>query len=955
MDLTRRPPQTPVPQPGTPPPLPRFTALLPAGPPPTPTPEVMRDERRAAGARGGNDGGPRAPIAPAPNDLDTRPEPRLEPRPDFRLSPDEEGDARVASDSRSDGNERAREDVRLLGDLLGEVLRAQEGPALFELVEQVRALAKRGRSGSALDAEALRRLLAALPTPEAMPLARAFSHFLALTNIAEQHHRVRRRRQRRRASPIARPSTPTGQAFARFLEAGITPDQLHRTVAGLHIDLVLTAHPTQATRRTLLEKHRRIANILRFRDRPDLLPEERQQAIDDLRREVLAIWQTDELRRTRPTPVDEAGSGLVLFEQVLWDALPEYLRALDRSLRNGTGRGLPIDAAPFRFGSWMGGDRDGNPNVTPAVTEEVCLLARWQAADLYLREVRRLHDELSMAPASPELRARVGGAPEPYRALLKEVIARLTATRRLCETQLQTLRGRPAVPTTLRSSHRTDVIDDAAPYFDPQELWSPLVLCYQSLHSTGAASIADGRLLDVLRRLAALGLSLIRLDLRQEAGVHARAMDAITQALNLGSYLAWTEEERVDFLVRELESPRPLLPRRLPDDPALTEVLGSLQVCARQPAGALGAYIISMASAPSDVLAVHLFQREAGITQPLRVVPLFETLADLDRAGAVVAKLLDVPWYRATAAGHQEVMIGYSDSTKDAGRMAAAWGLFRAQEDVVAACRSRKVRLTLFHGRGGTIGRGGGPIHLAILSQPPGSVDGGLRVTVQGEMVEASFGLHDVAVESFELYANATLEATLCPPKGPSDDHRALMDRLAALSAGAYRRVVQGNPTFLRYFQAATPEQELGRLNIGSRPARRRSGGADLGSLRAIPWIFAWTQTRLNLPAWLGVGEALTTLFEEGRIAEVQALAREWPFFRSLLDLFEMVLAKADPDIASYYDRVLVPDDLRPLGQELRGSCRNTIAAVLRAKQEDSLLDADPALRRTHELRTPYV
>jgi phosphoenolpyruvate carboxylase len=397
------------------------------------------------------------------------------------------------------------------------------------------------------------------------------------------------------------------------------------------------------------------------------------------------------------------------------------------------------------------------------------------------------------------------------------------------------------------------------------------------------------------------------------------------------------------------------LPRRLPDDPALAEVLGCLQVCARQPPGSLGAYVISMASAPSDVLAVHLFQREAGLSPPLRVVPLFETLADLDRAGGVVAQLLDVPWYRATAAGQQEVMIGYSDSTKDAGRMAAAWGLFRAQEDVVTACHGRNVKLTLFHGRGGTIGRGGGPIHLAILSQPPGSVDGGLRVTVQGEMVESSFGLHDVAVESFELYANATLEATLLPPAGPTPAHRALMDRLAALSAGAYRRVVQGNASFLRYFQAATPEQELGRLNIGSRPARRRAGVSDLGSLRAIPWIFAWTQNRLNLPAWLGVGEALTTLFEEGRTAEVQALSAEWPFFRSLLDLFEMVLAKADPDIASYYDRVLVPDDLRPLGQELRASCRRTIEAVLHAKEESVLLDADPELRRTIDLRNPYV
>jgi phosphoenolpyruvate carboxylase len=385
-------------------------------------------------------------------------------------------------------------------------------------------------------------------------------------------------------------------------------------------------------------------------------------------------------------------------------------------------------------------------------------------------------------------------------------------------------------------------------------------------------------------------------------------------------------------------------------------VLATLQVCARQPPGALGAYVISMATAPSDVLAVHLLQREAGMTPPLRVVPLFETLNDLEHAGAVMTRLLDIPWYRTQIAGHQEVMIGYSDSTKDAGRLAAAWGLFRAQEDVVGVCRARNIKLTLFHGRGGTIGRGGGPIYLAILSQPPGSVDGRLRMTVQGETVEASFGLHDISVESFELYVNATLEATLHPPGGPSPDQRALMDRLASLAAGAYRRWVQ-DPSFLRYFQVATPERELGRLNIGSRPARRRdpNAGMDLGSLRAIPWIFAWTQTRLHLPAWLGAGEALTTVFEEGNEALCQGLARDWPFFRSLLDLFEMILAKADPDIAAYYDRVLVPDALRPIGQDLRASCKRTIAAVLRAKSEPSLLAGQPDLRRSIELRNPYV
>ena len=653
--------------------------------------------------------------------------------------------------------------------------------------------------------------------------------------------------------------------------------------------------------------------------------------------------------------MDEARAGLVLFDQALWDALPAYLRELDRALLDATGKGLPLDATPMRFGSWMGGDRDGNPNVTAAVTEEVCLLSRWQAAELYLREVECLHDELSMTRASPELKARVGEGGEPYRRLLQEVLGRLRATRDRCEAGLRA-HGEMRLPRSRRRDHQSWGGPEAAPYLDPRELWGPLALCHRSLHASGAGSVADGRLLDLLRRLAALGLSLTRLDLRQEARAHARAMDAVTRALGLGGYLDWNEAERMAFLTRELESARPLLPRQLPDDPGLRELLATLEVCRRQPEGGLGAYVVSMASCPSDVLLVHLFQREAGLSQPLRVVPLFETLADLDRAGEVIAGLMAVPIYRRLIAGHQEVMIGYSDSGKDAGRLAAAWALYRAQEEVVRICRAAGVRATLFHGRGGTVGRGGGPIHLAVLSQPPGSVDGRLRVTVQGEMVEASFGRHEIAVESFELYGNATLEATLRPPAAPGPEQRLMMDRLAALAAAAYRRVVHADPAFLRYFETATPVRELSRLNIGSRPAKRQAGGLEgLSNLRAIPWIFAWTQTRLHLPAWLGAGEALTAVFEEGGEPALQALCRHWPFFHSVLDLLEMVLAKADPDIAAYYDRVLVPDDLRPLGQELRGKCRRTREAVLATKGDAGLLADQPDLARAIELRNPYV
>jgi phosphoenolpyruvate carboxylase len=869
------------------------------------------------------------------------------------------GDAAVSSNAEREvepdtsGAAALEADVELLAGLLVGVLREQEGPLLVGLLDEVMALARRARLADRTASEALRAQLAALESAQALAVSRALAHLLALANIAEQHHRVRARRIAARA-PDA--TSTTEATLAACLANGAAKGALYDTVCALRVELVLTAHPTQAMRRTLLQKHRRVAALLARRERSDLPRLEREEIHADLKREIIALWQTDELRRRKPTPIEEARAGLVLFDQVLWDAVPSYLRELSRSLVAATGRELPMHVAPLCFGSWMGGDRDGNPNVTAEVTAHVCLLARWQAAELYYREIEKLHDELSMTHGSAELleRAkRMSTSHEPYRVILREVLSRLVATRTLTERQLQITRDE--IDPHLRGSDRPGRdLPNAEPYGDPRELWEPLALCHRSLCAVGAGSVAEGRLLDVLRRVAAFGISLSRLDIRQESSVHARALDAITQALDLGSYLAWSEDERIELLVRELSSKRPLLPRKLPDSPELIEALATLQAMARQPESCRGAYVISMARSASDVLAVCLLQREAGVVPAMRVVPLFETLADLQNAGAVMKRLLDIGWYREHIAGKQEVMIGYSDSTKDAGRMAGAWGLFCAQEQLVALCAEHAIELTLFHGRGGTIGRGGGPIHLAILSQPPGSVSGRLRVTIQGETMDGFFGLPEVAVESFEHYVNATLTTTLEPPAPPTEEQRALMDRLAALAANAYRRVIERDATFIPYFQAATPERELGRLNIGSRPARRKAT-QDIGSLRAIPWTFAWTQTRLHLPAWLGTGEALTTLFEEGMEPAIRDLTRELPFFRSLMDLLAMVLSKADPEIAAYYDRVLVPDELRPLGQELRASCERTIAAILRAREDSSLLARDPELRRTLALRHCYV
>jgi phosphoenolpyruvate carboxylase len=839
-----------------------------------------------------------------------------------------------------DPHKALRDDVRLLGELLGETLQTHAGRALFERVERVRALAKSGRSGNEVDFRVLADELGRMSVDEALPVSRAFTHFLHLANIAEQHHRTRRRRQYRIDPDVPPQRGSCEDGFARLVADGVPPDALFEAVSALRIELVLTAHPTEIARRTLVQKYNRIARLLAKQDRPDLTAQERDELMAALQREVAGAWGTSDLRAERPTPLDEVRSGLIIFEQSLWNAVPEYLRTVDRALRATTGRGLPLDVAPLRFGSWIGGDRDGNPNVTPQVTRRACLLSRWVAAEHYLQEIEALREELSLTVASAGLQDLAGSAREPYRAVLRGVRGRLIATREWIEASLET---------------DEDVRPGEDVYVEPDELTALLQLCHGSLVATGHGLTANGRLSDVLRRLAVFGLTLARLDVRQDSSRHTEAMAAITSALGLGSYADWDEPARLEFLTRELTGRRPLIPNDLAPAPEVADVLATLRMIARIPSGSLGAYVITMARSASDVLAVELLQREAGVKNPLRTVPLFETSRDLQHADAVLDSLLDIPWYRARIAGRQEVMIGYSDSAKDVGRLAAGWDLYRAQESVVAACKRQRVAVTLFHGRGGSVGRGGGPTHLAIKSQPPGSIDGTLRVTEQGEMLQALFGLPDIALRTMEVYTTGTLEAWLTPTAAPTPEWRACMDRLADDARMAYRGIVYETPRFLDYFHEATPEREIGAMNIGSRPARRGGGDGGLTTLRAIPWQFAWTQTRLLLGAWLGVEQALEQAVARGESARLAEMLRSWPHFQSAIGLIEMVLAKADGRIAAEYDRQLVPPSLQPFGADLRARLQRAIAALLDLTGHEGLLESTPVIRRSIDVRNPYV
>ncbi len=825
-----------------------------------------------------------------------------------------------------------RSNVRFLGELLGETVSGADGPELLELIEQIRKLSRAAREGEPGATTAMLTLLREMADDQLVPVARAFSQFLNLANIADEYHSVSRE-----MDPLLSASKTLKSAMATLTSAGHEPDAVLQAASSLNIELVLTAHPTEITRRTVIHKHGEIAACLSQLELTGHSEQERAHIILRLRELIAQIWYGMDFRSAKPTPVDEARWGFAVVEDALWQGVPRFLRRLDLALADLGTPGLPLNAAPVRFLSWMGGDRDGNPNVTATVTREVLLLARWKAVDLYLGDLRRLIDELSMTRCTPALRALSNDAQEPYRAVLRDLRSLLRDTLASIEGELD---GK--APAT------GPVLADSA------QLFEPLKACYDSLMASGMAVIARGGLLDMIRRVRCFGVHLLPLDIRQESARHTAALNEITQWLGLGAYADWSEDERQRFLLRELESRRPLLPARWRGSDDTNEVLDTCRVVAEQPPAALGAYVISMARQASDVLAVRLLLQEQGCEFNIPIAPLFETLDDLENAEPVIARLVANDWYRSYMAGRQMVMIGYSDSAKDAGMLTAGWAQYRAQEGLVSLAGKEGFELCLFHGRGGTIGRGGAPARQALLSQPPGSLAHGLRVTEQGETIRAKLGSTAITTQTLALYASAILEANLVTPPSPPAAWRSLMDELAATACDRYRGWVRDDPDFVRYFRQATPELELGALPLGSRPARRKTDGG-IESLRAIPWIFAWSQNRLMLPAWLGAGHALASAVDNGHRDLLLQMARDWPFFATRLSMLEMVFAKADTGLSAHYDAQLVAADLRRIGAELRAQLKADQQTVLALLGKDTLLEDQAWLRASIQLRNIYT
>jgi len=863
-----------------------------------------------------------------------------------------------------------KEDTRLLGRLLGNVLRAQTGETGFARIEAIRQTAIRFRRAGAKEAPAvkaeLEALLNDLPIGQALDVVRAFSYFSHLVNIAEDVHQNRRRRAHALAG-----SAPQVGSIAHALDAlaraCIGREMVSSWFSDALVSPVLTAHPTEVQRRSILDAEREIARLLQWRDRVEFTPDEAAEFERDVYRQILALWQTAMLRLSRLRVLDEIDNGLAYYRYTFLAEVPRLYAALERHLRVNAGTESRLPAF-LRMGSWIGGDRDGNPNVVADTLTHAIRAQSTVAFAHYLDEVHLLGAELSLSTRlvdpSRELFALAAAAhdnnphrqDEPYRQALIGVYAKLAAT------SLEL-----AGYTPPRQPH-----GELAPYTTPAELLRDLSTIRSSLSQHGGKPLAEGRLDPLIRSIEVFGFHLAALDLRQNSDVHEAVVAELLERAGVAAgYAAMSEPERVALLARELSMPRLLHTPHLDYSRRCASELEILHVAAdihrRFGADALPNYVISKCQSVSDLLEVGVLLKEVGLLRgadlKLNIVPLFETIEDLRRAGSTMRAAFAQPCYRAWLAARddrQEVMLGYSDSNKDGGYLAANWALYRAELSLVEAFRTDGIKLRLFHGRGGTVGRGGGPSYEAIMAQPPGSVAGGLRITEQGEIIASKYSDPELGRRNLEALVAATLEASLLDAEALGERAGAYygaMDALAARALEGYRALVYDTPGFVDYFRAATPIAEIAELNIGSRPASR-TASSRIEDLRAIPWVFSWGQCRLMLPGWFGFASAVDDWLEEERngLSLLREMHQHWLFFRSVLSNMAMVLAKTDLAVASRYSE-LVPDAAirDAIFTRIAAEHRRTVELLSSITGQESLLFDNPTLARSIRDRFPYL
>jgi phosphoenolpyruvate carboxylase len=869
-----------------------------------------------------------------------------------------------------DNNDALRADIRLLGRVLGDTLKQQQGEALYAIVERIRQLSTRFQRND--DDEAKRELettLDSLSHERTVEVVRAFSYFSHLANIAEDQHHMRLVRAEAQRDEDAAEGT-IANVLARAKVRGVTRSQLQKVFESILVAPVLTAHPTEVRRKSILDREMELAGLLAGRERISMTPSEVAANDEAIQRAVLTLWQTSLIRHDRPTVVDEVANGISYFDQTFLRELPHVYSIIEDGLAvYDRGRNDAELPSFFRVGSWIGGDRDGNPFVTAEVLNVTAAMQSRKVLNFYLEELHQLGAELPLdrgrVSVSAQLQELVDQFPdssprraaEPYRRAIVGIYSRLAATAHLLG---HTVQLRP-------------LVEQASPYANPAELISDLNVLNRSLISNGSSLIARGRLRELRRAVSVFGFHLASLDLRQNSDHHEAVVAALLEAATGQNYLAMNEAQRREFLTRELNSARPLV------SPYITysrETLDELDIFRSAAAIhkrlgrlAIPNYVISHAESVSDILEVALLLKEVGLARPaageldLNIVPLFETINDLRNCRGIMDELFSVPQYMRFLESRgriQEIMLGYSDSNKDGGFLTSSWELYKTELALIEVCRAHNVSLRLFHGRGGTVGRGGGPAYDAILAQPHGAVQAGIRVTEQGEVIAAKFSSRDRGRQNLEILASATLEAVLTDggddPQGA--EYLDAMEELSSYGYSAYRALVYETPGFERYFRESTVIGEISNLNIGSRPSSRKAS-AEIEDLRAIPWVFSWSQCRLMLPGWYGFGAAIgqwTAVHPEQGLEFLQAMANAWPFFRTLLSNMEMVLVKSDIGIASRYMRLVEDEDLREkVFAQIRQEWQSSIDAVLAILGQSTLLERAPLLERNIRDRFPYI
>jgi len=797
-----------------------------------------------------------------------------------------------------------RDDVRHLGNILGKVIKKQEGSNFFNLVEKIRLLSKANVANKSRK-EPFKKILREVNklSPQSLfKLTRAFNHFMNFYNLAESIDASRTLDQYENIKSNKKfQNIFIEEIFENFFKnKKISNNKIYNIAKSLNIGIVLTAHPTEVKRRTLIQKYHTLTEILEQRILLNNYPSKLKILDKKLYDEITIIWNTDEIKRSRPTPPEEARWGLAIIEDSLWDTIPKVYRRLNQIFEKNMGKGLPKNFNPIEFGSWMGGDRDGNPFVTSEVTKRVILLSRWEAAKLYEKSLTKLIRSYSMEKCSNKILKTTGKTFEPYRVYLRPLRDKLRTTHREIEQHLNY--GKPLNEKILLSER--------------EEILKPLRVVRESLEQNQNENIASGDLLDLMRRAKCFGINLARLDIRQESSRHSQLLNEFIKRNYGRNYNSWSETEKIKYLSDKIRG-KNSINKFIFKNKENKEVWSTFKALSSQPKECLGAYVISMTSSASDILSVMYLQKEANIKSKLRVVPLFETLDDLINGKKIMEKLFSLKWYRKYILNKQEIMIGYSDSSKDAGKLSASWHQYKLQEEIIKLAKKYKINVTFFHGRGGSAGRGGGPIQATLRSQPPYSVNGKIRITDQGEVIQQKYGYEPLAKYNLCSYIGSVMEATLNPPPNPKKEWRNLIQNMSNVSTSSYRKNINQTSDFIRYFKTVTPHMALGKLSIGSRPSKRKNVD-NINSLRAIPWVFAWTQIRLMLPAWLGTAEALRYSSIKKFKKTLTDMEKNWPYFNSTMDLLDMVLSKVDPEISKIYEKNLADQKLVRVGDKLR-------------------------------------